>query len=299
MNVLGGITILALAVFSLWIPPGQAAETTERPPSPACSLSPETCSLFQSAADELGVPIRLTQAIAEVESAVTPYALNIEGKAFFFDDKEKAIEMARRALDQGKSFDSGIMQINSQWVKHFNLPLEAMFDPEANIYLGSWILSKNIHQYPGWQAVARYHSTDESRGRAYVEQVKTALRKTEDRNGKTKPRVSAPGSGKLAASLVKDILPVPNEDESKEKIVPDAGGAESGFVRDTAPQNHLAGRLVVYRNLAAGLAVGEERKSAAHASPSLSVREKEKAPVFVQRFDGVQTPIFARQARNE
>ena len=312
MKVLARISILALAAFSLWIPPGQAAETSAQPPSPACPLSPATCSLFQSTADELGVPISLTQAIAQVESAVTPYALNIEGQAFSFDSKEEAIEAAGRALTSGRSFDSGIMQINSQWIKRFDLPLEAVFDPAANIYLGSWILSKNIRQYPGWQAVARYHSPDQSRGQTYVEQVKAALKKVEDRKT-ARPRISAPGSKKLAASLAKEAALLPavplDGDEPKGKIVSDAGIAGTGttgagtagsvFVREPATQNRLTGHLVVYRGLAVNLAASGERENPAHVSPAPTVRKKEKAQVFVQRFNGAQIPTFARQAQYE
>ena len=137
------------------------------PVAPAPFPSSDFRHFFQSAADELGVPISLTQAIAQVESAAYPYALNIEGKAFSFATKDEAIEAARWTLAAGKSFDSGIMQINSQWINRFDLPLEALFDPAANIYLGSWILGENIRQYPGWRAVAHYHSPNESQGQTY------------------------------------------------------------------------------------------------------------------------------------
>ena len=302
MKALARITVLALAVFSLWMQSSQAAETSAQPSSPACFLSPDTCNLFQHAANELAVSPVLTQAIAQVESAASPYALNIEGQSFSFDSKEEAIEAAQRALAAGKSFDSGIMQINSQWLKRFDLPLAAVFDPAANIYLGSWILSKNIRQYPGWQAVARYHSTDERRGQTYVEQVKAALQKAEDRKT-ARARVAAPDSEKPPDSLAKD-LPVP--DESMGNL--GAGGtgtgtAGSGFVREPAPLNRLTGHLVVYRalaaNLVANLAASGERERPARVNQAISVRGTTNAPPFVQRFDGSQPPMFVRQAENE
>jgi hypothetical protein len=79
-------------------------------------------------------------------------------------------------LAAGKSFDSGVMQINSQWLSRFHIPLDAVFDPEANIWLGGWILSQNIRQHGNLKtAVARYHSTEEARGNSYVRLVEAAL----------------------------------------------------------------------------------------------------------------------------
>ena len=291
--------LVDLAVF-FWICPAWA-----NPEVAASDFHP----LFQSAADELGVPIRLTEAIAQVESQAFPHALNIGGQAFSFDSKEEAIKAARQAFAEGKSFDSGIMQVNSQWIKRFDLSLETLFDPAANIYLGSWILGQETARLGDtWRAVAHYHSPETSRGQAYVEQVKAALKKVEDRKT-VRARVSAPGSENLAASLAKEaaLLPaVPFDwDEPKKKIVSDAGiagasWAGSAFVREPVPQNRLAGHLVIYRGLAAkleaNLAASGERENPAHVSPAPSVREKEKAPVFVQRFNGAQTPTFARQA---
>ena len=275
MKALAQISILALTVFPLWVQSSQAAETSAQPSSPACFLSPDTCNLFQQAADELAVSPVLTQAIAQVESAASPYALNIEGQAFSFDSKEEAIEAAGRELAAGKSFDSGIMQINSQWLKRFDLPLAALFDPAANIYLGSWILSKNIRQYPGWQAVARYHSPNESQGQTYVERVKAALRakKTGVKAKALSKKLTAGSADGFAGGL----------DESKEKITSNSLTAGNAFVREPAHQ------IVVYRT------VGEASKR----GNAVSAVKRDKSPaVFVQRF-GEKQLVFARETHDE
>ena len=137
--------------------------------------------LFEMAAKDLNVPVALTKAIAEVESRHSPYALNIGGKGYFFDSKEDAILVARQAMAEGKSLDSGLMQVNSQWLKRFNIPLEAALDPEANVYLGTWLLKENYQVHGDWQtAVARYHSPDQKRGQRYLDKVKAVLGGTEE-----------------------------------------------------------------------------------------------------------------------
>ncbi len=132
--------------------------------------------LFLAAAADLHVPGEWTQAIAQVESKRNPFTLNIEGKGYVFDSKEEALAAARQAQLDGRSFDSGIMQVNNQWLRKYDIPLEAALDPEANIWLGSWILQQEIkRQGQNWAAVARYHSPDPVRGRRYVDMVQAAL----------------------------------------------------------------------------------------------------------------------------
>jgi len=133
-------------------------------------------SMFEEAAQFWGVPVTWTQAIADVESGSNPWSLNIEGKGYKFASKEKAVATAKHAEAEGRSFDSGIMQVNNFWLKKYGIPLEAAFDPLANIYLGSWILKQEIARHgQTWEAVGAYHSPNEAKGRRYAEMVKGAL----------------------------------------------------------------------------------------------------------------------------
>lgn len=131
---------------------------------------------FQAAASEVNVPAELTQAIARVESGGSPYALNVEGKGYVFASREEALAAAKQAEAAGQSFDSGIMQINNWWLKRYGIPLEAAFEPEANILLGSWILRQELNRAGDvWTAVARYHSPHAGRGERYADLVRQAL----------------------------------------------------------------------------------------------------------------------------
>lgn len=157
---------------------------------------------FEQAASHWGVPLDWTLAIAQVESGHNPWALNIEGRSYFFTSKEAALQAARKARRQGKSFDSGIMQVNNQWLDRYGISLDAALDPEANILLGSWILAKAIEQHgQNWRAVGAYHSPTPARANQYAAQVRAALEKEPGKSQKAKssarktsPQPSAPKS---------------------------------------------------------------------------------------------------------
>lgn len=146
--------------------------------APARAEQLPLASMFEEAARTWGVPAEWTQAIAYVESGLSPWALNIEGKGYHFDSKENALAKAKEAETEGRSFDFGVMQVNNFWLKKYGIPLEAALDPLANIYLGSWILKLEIDRHgKTWNAVGGYHSPNEDRGRKYAEMVKDALGK--------------------------------------------------------------------------------------------------------------------------
>ena len=148
--------------------------------APARAEQIHLAPMFQEAARTWGVPAEWTQAIAHVESGLSPWALNIEGKGLRFDSKEKALKKAKEAEAEGRSFDSGIMQVNNFCLKKYGIPLEVALDPLANIYLGSWILKQEIDRHgQTWNAVGAYHSPNEDRGRRYAEMVKDALGKVQ------------------------------------------------------------------------------------------------------------------------
>ena len=98
--------LIRLLLFALFLPFGSSATA---PATQAAVV--DHARLFEAAAQEVDVPPELTQAIARVESGGTPYALNIEGRGYFFDNKAEAVAAAEQAQALGQSFDSGIMQI--------------------------------------------------------------------------------------------------------------------------------------------------------------------------------------------
>ena len=165
--------------FLFWCPSLALASLVTDEAQPFFAVETEEASqasFFEAAAQEVDVPPELTQAIARVESGGTPYALNVEGRGYFFDSKEEALAAAIEAKAAGKSFDSGVMQINNWWLQRYDIPLEAVFDPAANILLGSWILRQELDRHGDtWTAVARYHSPNADRGNQYVALVRRAL----------------------------------------------------------------------------------------------------------------------------
>lgn len=175
--------------------------------APARAEQIPLASMFEEASHTWGVPAAWTQAIAHVESGLSPWALNIEGRRYQFESKEKALEKAKEAEAEGRSFDSGVMQVNNFWLKKYGIPLEAALDPLANIYLGSWILKQEIERHgETWNAVGAYHSSNEDRGRKYAEMVKDALGK---------------GPVKVSSRAVASSRPVEDGKPTLEKRKPD------------------------------------------------------------------------------
>lgn len=165
-------------------------------------------SFFESSSRELAVPVEITQAVARVESGNSPWAINVAGQGQIYDSKAAALDAAGKAAAAGKSFDSGVMQVNNKWLERYGISLAAALDPEANIYLGSWILKQNMRQHgQTWNAVAAYHSPDAAKGQCYVEMVKAALARGSAKSGESamrpvlKPVIRSGQTSQISASI--------------------------------------------------------------------------------------------------
>uniref|UniRef100_I2PX39 Soluble lytic murein transglycosylase-like protein n=1 Tax=Desulfovibrio sp. U5L TaxID=596152 RepID=I2PX39_9BACT len=143
----------------------------------AWAQSPEDLDLlFDAPCARYGAPKALARAIAHHESGLRPWAMNIEGRPILHASKEQALAVARAALQAGLSFDVGVMQINSWWIRRYHLPLEVVFEPRGNVQVGVWILAQSIKRFGlTWQAVATYHTPNPERGRAYAAAVLARL----------------------------------------------------------------------------------------------------------------------------
>jgi hypothetical protein len=131
---------------------------------------------FESASIVYNLPTDLIMAVSKVESSYKPWTLNISGEPYFFSSKEWALAKAKTALESGLSFDVGMMQINSWWLKKYDIPLEAALDPLANIYFGSWILDYEIKRHNNlWEGVGAYHSPTKVKANKYSDLVQKAL----------------------------------------------------------------------------------------------------------------------------
>ena len=132
-------------------------------------------SLFDAPCTRYQVPKPLALAIARQESGCHPWILNISGHDVRPRTREEALYYARWALKAGRSFDVGLMQINSYWFRKYGWPLEQVLDPATNVKIGVWILAQEIQRHGlNWKAVAYYHTPlhrNPERGRAYARAV--------------------------------------------------------------------------------------------------------------------------------
>jgi soluble lytic murein transglycosylase-like protein len=142
--------------------------------------SADLIALFDAPCARYGVPKQLAVAVAAQESGGRPWALNIARRSIFYASKEEALLATEAALRSGTSFSIGVMQVNSWWLRRYNLPLELVYEPRGNIQVGVWILAQAIKRYGlTWQALAAYNTGSADRypesGRAYAEAVLARL----------------------------------------------------------------------------------------------------------------------------
>lgn len=106
---------------------------------------------FIEASAKYSVELPLLVAIAEKESGFNPLAYN--------------------ASNRDGSFDIGIMQINSYWIKgaykkgHF-------VEPCFNIHFGAYVLSDSVRQWGyNWKGVGKYNARSPEKGYIYTKDL--------------------------------------------------------------------------------------------------------------------------------
>jgi soluble lytic murein transglycosylase-like protein len=119
---------------------------------------------IQAAAAKYGIPEGILYSVGLTETgrkgSLSPWAMNVEGKAFFPPSMQEAMGTFDAAKRQGaKLIDIGCMQINHHFHgENFTSP-EEMFDPRRNVEYAAKFLH-NLHaKHETWtMAVARYHA---------------------------------------------------------------------------------------------------------------------------------------------
>ncbi len=114
--------------------------------------------LFKEIGSKYNLDPKLLYAIAVTESSLNPNAIN---------------------YNTNGSIDYGLMQINSchlPTLSKFGIDKNSLFQPQTNITVGAWILSKCVNKYGySWNAIACYHmgsgSLDNREALRYVWQV--------------------------------------------------------------------------------------------------------------------------------
>lgn len=138
--------------------------------------------IFSRHCKAANVPREIAMAIARQESGLNPNCVNVAGEDHFPATRAEAEKIIKRAAAENKSYDVGLMQINSQWIKKWKIDPCSLLDPDANIRAGIRILSEEIKRHGmNWKAVGAYHSPTPARAMQYANQVfgrmkgKTAL----------------------------------------------------------------------------------------------------------------------------
>lgn len=118
-----------------------------------------------NAAREQGVPLDILYSVGlqetgGVKGVLSPYAMNVDGRAVQSQSLAEALAAYDRADKAGAKFiDIGCMQINHHYHSaHFG-SLAEMFDPERNVRYAAGLLKTLRAQEGTWtMAVARYNA---------------------------------------------------------------------------------------------------------------------------------------------
>lgn len=124
------------------------------------ALDLEKC--FDIAANRYQIPNKLLKAIARTETKMNPVSVG---------------------LNNNRTYDIGIMQINSSWLpklQRVGITQKDLVDPCNNIQIGAWILSDNIKRYGfGLKAIGAYNATKPQLQQRYADLVMRNMREVE------------------------------------------------------------------------------------------------------------------------
>ncbi|WP_441999988.1 transglycosylase SLT domain-containing protein [Microvirga sp. 2TAF3] len=119
---------------------------------------------MKRASTKYGVPLGMLYAVGLTETgrkgSLQPYAMNIEGKAYFAKSAIEAKQRFEEARRSGaKLIDLGCMQINHHFHSGNFTSLDSMLNPRANVEYAARFLKELKGRHESWtMAVARYHA---------------------------------------------------------------------------------------------------------------------------------------------
>jgi hypothetical protein len=135
---------------------------------------------------QYGIPVHLLAAIASTESGryhralglnlPWPWTINVEGRGYFFDTKQEAVDAVKKLQERGiQSIDVGCMQVNLHHHPYAFASLEQAFDPAYNVAYAAQFLKQNFQEEGSWRkATADYHSHTTFYGDPYAQLVYNA-----------------------------------------------------------------------------------------------------------------------------
>ena len=168
---------LLLAVLAAALP--ARARPPEAPdPSALCDAA------IVKGARRGGVPVEVLLAVALTETGqhrdgrmrAWPWAINREGKGYWFKTRDEALAFGQQSLAAGRtSFDVGCVQINYRWHGHAFPSLEDMFDPEWTATYAAQFLRTLYEERGSWsEAAGAYHSLSPEQARRPTAPASTA-----------------------------------------------------------------------------------------------------------------------------
>jgi hypothetical protein len=170
----------AILAFALALAlPGPALRAEDDPDAALCEAA------IVNGARRGGVPPRVLHAVALTETGrksngrIRPYpwAINREGKGYWFKSREEAITFARESVAANRpSFDVGCVQINYRWHGHAFPSLEDMFNPEWTATYAAQFLRTLYEERGSWsEAAGAYHSLSPDLAAIYRERFDRIL----------------------------------------------------------------------------------------------------------------------------
>ncbi len=129
---------------------------------------------FKRVAKATGINYKILVSVAYVESGLNPYAVDVDGRAYFYKNKRMAVRAVKRYIREYSSVDIGLMQVNYElWGQYLNLSIRQLLNPKTNILVGAFILSHYIRKYGySWKTIGRYHSAEKWSNYNYRRKVK-------------------------------------------------------------------------------------------------------------------------------
>jgi len=122
-----------------------------------------------------GVPAALLVSVAQVESGLHPWTLNVDGRDVRYTSHAAALEGLRRAIGQGaRNVDGGCWQVSSR--HHGQANAELALDPlRGALYAALYLTDLRARTGTWTKATQWYHNRDTQKGEPYADKVTQAL----------------------------------------------------------------------------------------------------------------------------
>ena len=139
----------------------------------------EITQLITAAEAKYAIPKGLLASIAQVESGLEPFALNIGGRSVIASSCQEAVSYIQAYQKQAHhtemnpgNIDLGVMQLNLRWHGENFASLHEMLEPRRNIEYAAQLLATLKKQHNSWHTAVRYyHSASAQQHKPYSRKV--------------------------------------------------------------------------------------------------------------------------------